>query len=75
MSDLISRQAAIGIASGYCHPANIAKELAKLPSAQPEIVHCEFCEHWKNEHLCECLSRHGTFETPKDFFCGYGKAK
>ena len=34
--DAISRQAAIRIASGYCHPANIAKELAKLPSVQPE---------------------------------------
>lgn len=34
--DTISRQAAIRIASGFCHPANIAKELAKLPSAQPE---------------------------------------
>ena len=36
MSDLISRQAAIDVASGYCHPANIADELRKLPSAQPE---------------------------------------
>lgn len=36
MSDLIDRQAAIHIASGYCHPANIAEELRKLPSAQPE---------------------------------------
>ena len=35
--DLISRQAAIYIASGYCHPANIAQELAKLPSAEPEL--------------------------------------
>ena len=35
-TDTISRQAAICIASGYCHPANIAKELAKLPPAQPE---------------------------------------
>ena len=34
-NDTISRQAAIYIASGYCHPANIAKELAKLPSAEP----------------------------------------
>lgn len=34
--DLISRQAAIEIASGYCHPANIAKELERLPSAEPE---------------------------------------
>ena len=36
MHDLISRQAAIDVASGYCHPANIADELRKLPSAQPE---------------------------------------
>lgn len=35
-NDLISRRAAIYIASGYCHPANIAKELAKLPSAGPK---------------------------------------
>lgn len=51
------------------------KILKDLPSAQSEIIHCEFCEHWKNNHLCECLSRHGRFETPKDFFCGYGKEK
>jgi len=33
--DAIDRQAAIRIASGYCHPANVTKELAKLPSVQP----------------------------------------
>ena len=36
MDDLISRTEAIRIASGYCHPANIADELRKLPPAQPE---------------------------------------
>ena len=36
MKDTIYRQDAIDIASGYCHPANIAKELMKLPSAEPE---------------------------------------
>ena len=36
-NDLISRQAAIDIASGYCHPSNIAEELAKLPPAQPDV--------------------------------------
>lgn len=36
MADLIDRKAAIEIASGYCHPANIVAELEKLPSAQPE---------------------------------------
>lgn len=34
--DAISRADAIRVASGYCHPANVAKELAKLPSAQAE---------------------------------------
>lgn len=34
--DAISRADAIRVASGYCHPANVAKELAKLPSVQPE---------------------------------------
>lgn len=37
MNDLISRQAAIRIASGYCHPANITKELKRLPPVQPKI--------------------------------------
>lgn len=89
--DAISRQAAIGAIrnmceecdSSYCGECRVSfpgrrdceKVLEELPSTQPEIVHCEFCKHWKNNHLCECLSRYGTFDTPKDFFCGYGKAK
>lgn len=36
MDDLIRRSDAIRIASGYCHPANVAKELAKLPTVQSE---------------------------------------
>lgn len=39
MDDLISRREAIRIASGYCHHANIAKELTALPSATPTIEH------------------------------------
>lgn len=35
--DLISRRAAIRLASGGCHPANVAKELAKLPPAQTDL--------------------------------------
>lgn len=39
--DAISRAAAVKVASGYCHPANIAKELAKLPpvTPKPETAH------------------------------------
>ena len=35
-SNAIDRAEAIYIASGYCHPANIAKELAKVPPVTPE---------------------------------------
>lgn len=34
--DAIDRAEAIKIASGYCHPANVAKELAKLPPVNPQ---------------------------------------
>lgn len=34
--DAISRADAIRVASGYCHPSNVAKELAKLPSVAPQ---------------------------------------
>ena len=44
MSDYIKREDAIRIASGYCHMANIAKELAKLPSAQ-SVIRCKDCTH------------------------------
>ena len=39
--DAISRAEAVRVASGYCHPANVAKELAKLPpvTPQPKIGH------------------------------------
>lgn len=33
--DTISRADAVKVASGYCHPQNIAEELAKLPPVQP----------------------------------------
>ena len=48
--DLISREEAIKIASGYCHPANIADELAKLPSAQ---LGCKGCRQIKI-HCFDC---------------------
>ena len=47
--DTISRQAAIYIASGYCHPSNIAKELAKLPPAEPRLIRCRDCYWWTKQ--------------------------
>ena len=42
--DTISRADAIRVASGYCHPANVAQELAKLPSVQPDNS-CDGCRY------------------------------
>ena len=86
MDELISRKEVIKAIEdewdgclGEYNSAHIIRDtceaIDRIASAQPEIIHCEFCKHWKNNHLCECLSRYGTFDTPKDFFCGYGKAK
>lgn len=57
--DLIERQAAIKVASGYCHPANIAKELARLPSAQPDLNEwCTDCKEYDSEkHHCPRYNR------------------
>lgn len=47
--DAISRSDAVRVASGYCHPANIAKELAKLPPVQPKPKPECSCEQIKWE--------------------------
>ena len=38
MAEYIEREEAIRVASGYCHPANIAAELANLPAADVRPV-------------------------------------
>lgn len=65
--DSISRAAAVKVASGYCHPANIAKELAKLPPVQPQpkTGHWFYDKSIDNWRCSECN------ETPKTMgYCG-----
>ena len=50
-------------------------EIEALPPAQPEIIHCGDCRYWKNNHLCECLSKYGTFETEIYFYCGFAERR
>lgn len=70
--DAISRQAAVYIASGACHPANIADELAKLPSVNPQepktghwiihgeppinVIECSECGQKYHNHYCQPLA-------------------
>ena len=72
MDDLISRQAAIDVASGYCHPANIADELRKLPSAQPEVIRCKDCIYYDPPHVENNGVRYEYDEMPADAFDALG---
>lgn len=67
--DCISRAEAIRIASGYCHPANIASELKKLQSVRPKRITGHWTHdgsHWKNRFLCsEC--NYKIFDEPTNY--------
>lgn len=65
--DCISRADAIRVASGYCHPSNVAKELAKLPSVTPQEPKTG---HWTCDRANVRCSSCG--RGYKDF---YGKAR
>lgn len=81
MNDLISRQAAIEKLRSnlaYMHAFGADRSITlieELPSAQPKIIHCGDCRYWKNNHLCECLSKYGTFETEIYFYCGFAERR
>ena len=72
--DCISRKAAIRVASGYCHPANIVKELEKLPSAQPEIITCEHCSKCQKDDIFLGYWCEGK-RVRKDHYCGYAERR
>ena len=64
--DAISRKQAVYITSGFCHPANVADELAKLPSVTPK----QRTGHWiksANGYFAECdkCGLHGDYGTFK----------
>ena len=39
------------------------------------FVLCRDCKHWKNKHLCEALSRYGSFDTNSTFYCGFAERR
>jgi hypothetical protein len=73
--DAISRADAVKVASGYCHPSNIAKELAKLPPVTPIRPK----GHWAKEFndlegetkfVCSSCGKYQLFETDFCYNCG-----
>lgn len=53
-SNAIDRAEAIKIASGYCHPANVAKELAKLPPVTPKSCEVEDAKQAYSKGFEDC---------------------
>ena len=77
--DAISRKAAIELIERmkpyHQDVDDIAEMIDNMPPAQSEIIHCGDCRYWKNNHLCECLSKYGTFETEIYFYCGFAERR
>ena len=77
---IIYRQAAVDAINALHDMPNAWLDCAvdavmELPPAQPKIIHCGDCRYWKNNHLCECLSKYGTFETEIYFYCGFAERR
>ena len=96
INDLISRQAAIDALS-YCdftktyndetalYKDSVIYELEQLPSAQPEIIRCTECKHYReydseyveNAVVVQCMAdRYPISETiPDGWFCAGAERK
>ena len=78
MQDTIYRQAAIDAVIKRDANCGIdsAEVLKSLPPAQPEIVRCKDCKHWKQESICDgyCseIEKDGFDE---DDFCSYAERR
>ena len=94
MSDLISRQAAIDAIDRLDIPedmcvfeilSHIELEIGTLPSAQPEIIRCTECKHYReydseyveNAVVVQCMAdRYPISETiPDGWFCAGAERK
>ena len=62
--DAIDRAEAIKVASGYCHPANVAKELAKLPPVNPQPCKDSISREWLKNAIHNFY--HGLKHTPAE---------
>ena len=84
VGELISRQQAIDAARDWYEGLicgsfkGLEKRLRALPSAQPEIIHCEKCQFSEYDALYGDRYCHydGKAEiVPDEHFCGYGRER
>ena len=66
MSDLIDRQAAV---KAVYWDADAISAIESLPSGQPEIINCCYCEYRAGQY-CHNKNSYGAF-IRYDHFCGY----
>ena len=84
MADLINRDDAYEILTEYYHHRteiqhkNLREALSRVPSAQPEIVKCRDCKHFKYIKQIKkrfCMLDEGMCEAEPDDFCSRGVRK
>lgn len=66
--EYILKSDAIRVASGYCHPSNVAKEIEKLPAVRPNVG------YWKKispADIYECSECGKRADDIAQDFCGY----
>jgi hypothetical protein len=71
MEDLISRQAAIDALEWKWAGKAAIDAIKNLPSAQPEIVRCEYCnksKEWPNGRWCSLFRA----SVNTDSYCSFG---
>ena len=87
VSDLISRQAAVRLITGYngVMDKSVAKRLLiQMPSAQPEIIRCKDCKfaHLTYDGMCKYCDmmkddddRYLEMYVDGNFFCGFAERR
>jgi len=74
-SDTISRQAAIDALStphGILYPIRTVEE---LPSAQPQIIHCAECIHWKHSAVRKSYCEVFDWVNRAEDFCSFAERR
>lgn len=75
-NDLISKAKLFNLLANVWTLEDAYSTIQDMPTEEAEkVIRCMDCKHWKNQHLCESLSRFGSFETKADFYCGYAERK
>jgi hypothetical protein len=83
-NDLISRQAAIDALCDNCdnaqavcphYPCKQYTAIDALPSAQPQIIHCAECTHWKHSAVRKSYCEVFDWMSKAEDFCSFAERR